>query len=64
MKTVKDFIVRVKVTYRVGLGDVEMPQKVYDQILEAEENGDVIDISDPRKYADAVDWLNDNLWNY
>ena len=31
--TVKDLT--VKVTYRVGLGDVEMPQEVYDQINEA-----------------------------
>lgn len=59
MKTVKDLT--VKVTYRVGLGDVEMPQKVYDQIVEAAENGDDIDPSDPRKYADAADWLSENI---
>jgi len=59
MKTVKDLT--VKVTYRVGLGDVEMPQKVYDQIVEAAENGDDIDPSGSRKYADAADWLSDNI---
>jgi hypothetical protein len=59
MKTVKDLT--VKVTYRVGLVDVEMPQKVYDQIVEAAENGDDIDPSDPRKYTDAADWLSDNI---
>ena len=38
-----------------------MTQKVYDQIVEAAENGDDIDPSDPRKYADAANWLLDNI---
>ena len=59
MKTVKDLTISVK--YRVGLGDVDMPQKVYDQLVEAAENGDEIEPMDSRKYADAAEWLSDNV---
>jgi len=59
MRTVKDLTVEVK--YRVGLGDVEMPQKVYDQLIEATENGDVIDPSGMLKYPEASEWLSDNI---
>ena len=59
MKTVKDLTISVK--YRVGLGDVDMPQNVYDQLVEASENGDEIDPCDNRKYSDAAEWLSDNI---
>jgi len=59
MKTVKDLT--VKVTYHVGLGDVEMPQEVYDQINEAINNGDEIDPSGMPKYPEAAEWLSDNI---
>ena len=59
MKTVKDLT--VKVTYHVGLGDVEMPQEVYDQINEAAENGDEISISGMSEYPEALQWLSDNI---
>lgn len=59
MKTVKDLIVEVK--YRVRLGDVEMPQKVYDQLIEATDNGDVIDPIGMPKYPEAAEWLSDNI---
>lgn len=59
MITVKDLT--VKVTYRVGLGDVEMPQEVYDQINEAADNGDEITISGMSEYPKALQWLSDNI---
>lgn len=58
MKKVNDLTVQV--TYRVGLGDVEMPENVYQQIEEAYENGDEID-SSCMEYQDAADWLINNI---
>jgi hypothetical protein len=51
----------VKVSYRVGYGGVEMPQKVYDQLVEAQENGDEIEMGGISKYPDAYEWLSDNI---
>jgi hypothetical protein len=59
MVTIKDLT--VKVTYRVGLGGVEMPEKVHQQLLEASENGDEIEMGGISKYPDAYDWLSDNI---
>ena len=59
MKTVKDLTVEVK--YRVGLGDVEMSQKVYNQLIKATDNGDVIDPNGMLKYPEAAEWLSDNI---
>jgi hypothetical protein len=59
MVTIKDLT--VKVTYRVGLGEVEMPEKVHQQLLEASENGDEIEIGGISKYPDAYEWLSDNI---
>lgn len=58
MKKVKELT--VKVTYRVGLGDVEMPKKVYKQLAEAYDNGDEID-SSGMEYAEAAEWLSNNI---
>jgi Ran GTPase-activating protein (RanGAP) involved in mRNA processing and transport len=60
MKNIKDLT--VKVTYVVGLGDLEMPIEVYDQLMEADENGDDIDtMSGNRKYEEAAEWLSQNI---
>jgi hypothetical protein len=59
MRTVKNLT--VKVTYRVGLGDVEMPQGVYDKINEAADNGDKISISGMSEYPEALEWLSSNI---
>lgn len=58
MKTVNDLT--VKVTYRVGLGQVEMPGKVYEQLVEAAESGDEIE-SHSEEYTDAAEWLSNNI---
>lgn len=59
MVTIKDLT--VKVTYRVGLCEVEMPEKVHQQLLEASENGDEIEMGGISKYPDAYEWLSDNI---
>ena len=33
------------VTYKVGYGGVEMPKEIYEQIVKAAENGDVLVIN-------------------
>lgn len=58
MKTVKDL--SVTVTYKVGLGNVEMPENVYKQIVEAAEKGCAIEGTD-LKYSDAAEWLANNI---
>jgi hypothetical protein len=59
MVTIKDLT--VKVTYRVCLVEVEMPEKVHQQLLEASENGDEIEMGGISKYPDAYEWLSDNI---
>ncbi|WP_299576638.1 hypothetical protein [uncultured Sunxiuqinia sp.] len=58
MRKVEDL--QVTVTYRVGLGDVSMPEKVYKQLFDAAKNGDEIDGSS-MTYSDAAEWLSDNI---
>lgn len=58
MKNVKK--IEVTVTYKVGLGNVKMPEKVYKQIVEAAENGNDIE-GDGLKYSDAAEWLTSNV---
>ncbi len=58
MKKVKDLT--VSVTYRVQLGNVEMPKKTYNQIFEAAKNGDEIEPNLPH-YSDAAEWLSCNI---
>ncbi len=50
----------VTVTYKVGLGNLDMPKKVYDQINEAIKNGDKIDATNI-KYGEAGSWLSDKI---
>lgn len=60
MKNIKDLT--VKVTYEVGLGDLEMPIEVYNQIIKADEKGDKIEtMSGNRKYEEAAEWLSQNI---
>ncbi len=59
MVTVENLV--VKVTYHVGLIDVEMPENVYEQLLKASyDNGGYIDAIN-RDYADAAEWIADNI---
>lgn len=58
MRKIKDLT--VKVTYEVGLGDLEMPIEVYNEIQEADENGDNIEMNS-MKYPKAESWLSQQI---
>jgi len=59
MKTVKDLTVEVK--YRVGLGNVEVPDDVFEQLVEAADNWDRIYPTMMNKYVEAAEWLTENI---
>jgi hypothetical protein len=60
MKLVKDLT--VKVTYSVGLGNIEMPDIVHQQLLKAFEKGHEIDsVSYRKEYQEASEWLVENI---
>ena len=53
-------MISVKTTFRVGVGGFEVSQKVYDQLLEMEENDIELDGTGD-KYPEANEWLRDNV---
>lgn len=58
MKNIKDLT--IKVTYRVGLGNVEVPDYVYNELAKAyDEGGDVPEWDD--ELENAKEWLSDNI---
>lgn len=58
MKKIKEL--NVEVTFSVGLCDLEVSDKVYDQLVEAENFG--LSISGyTSKYTDALDFLADEV---
>ena len=54
MKTIEDL--SVKVTYHVSLGDIEVPDEIYEQLMNNSEFS-----SDDMENAEAFDWLGDNI---
>lgn len=56
MKKVKQLT--VKVTYTVGLGDFDMPEDIYNKLVEASENFKTID---GESIDDVSEWLGDNI---
>ena len=55
---VKNLTVTVK--YEVGIGGVDMPEEVYLQLLQANEEGIEID-GTGMENEEAVEWLRDNI---
>ena len=55
MKTIKNL--RVTVTYTVGLGNVEVPDNVFEQL----ENNQEIDNINDDKQSDAMEWLGQHI---
>jgi len=51
----------VQVTYSVGLGNVEIPQNIYDLLVEAYDNHELIELRGDQKYDDALDWVSNNF---
>ena len=58
MKTIKNL--SVTVTYKVGLGNIKMPENIYAEIIEAIENCDSIK-GVGEKYQNASEWLSSNI---
>ncbi len=51
----------VSVTYKVGLGNVEMPEDVKEQLIQAAENCDEIEMNGMQEYPEAFEWLSNNV---
>ena len=59
MKVIKDLT--VKVTYTVGLGDVEVSDEVFEQLNKMAIYGISVGIGDSEKYEKAFEWLMNNI---
>lgn len=60
MKTIKDLT--IKVTYRVGLGDVEVSDKVYEALSKCyDKGGEVSPDSFDEDEQTASEWLSENV---
>ncbi|MDO4881118.1 MAG: hypothetical protein Q3983_07545 [Capnocytophaga sp.] len=59
MKTIKNLT--VKVTYCVGLIDVEVPDEVYEELDKMADYGFSVSDSEISKFPNAFDWLSDNI---
>lgn len=62
MKTIDKLTVTV--TYTVGLGDIKVPDNVFEELMKAYDNDDTIDpgtIKTIKNYSDANDWIIDNI---
>lgn len=59
MRTIKNLY--VKVTYTVGLEDVEVSDEVFEQLDKMADYGFSVEDCESSKYPEAFDWLSDNI---
>lgn len=59
MKTIKNLY--VKVTYTVGLEDVEVSDEVFEQLDKMADYGFYVEDCESSKYPEAFDWLAYNI---
>lgn len=59
MKVIKDL--NVTVTYTVGLGGVEVPDKVFEQLDKMAKYEITIGLGNTDEYEEAFGWLIDNI---
>lgn len=59
MKTIKDLT--VKVTYTVGLSDVEVPEEVAKQLEQMADHGFSICDGEINKFPEAFEWCSENI---
>lgn len=52
---------KVKVTYEVGLGNLDIPKEALEQMEDAYENCKDLDGFGYDKYNEAREWLNSNI---
>lgn len=55
MKTIKN--IDIKMTFSVGFSEIEVPDNVYQQLIDASETGIELN-EDTKEYAEAYDFLN------
>jgi hypothetical protein len=58
MKTIKDLT--IKITYEVSLGNIEVPKKVYKQLLKSAKKGKDIEMQS-LEFDDAEIWITENF---
>ena len=58
MKKIKSL--KVKTTFKVGLGDIEVPDGVFEQLQEISEIGETVDPVS-FDYAESAEWLRDHI---
>ena len=59
MKVIKDLVITV--TYTVEIGEVEVPDKVFEQLNKMAIYGISVGIGDSEKYEKAFEWLMNNI---
>jgi hypothetical protein len=59
MRTIKDLTVRV--IYRVGIGNIQVPENVYNELNQIAESGIGEVDGMGTECTDAVEWLRDNI---
>ena len=59
MAKIKDL--DVTVTYRVGLGDIDVPENVFKELEKIVESGIEVDGFEKSKYPNAINWLTGNI---
>lgn len=59
MKIIKDL--NVTVTYTVGLGGVEVPDKVFEQLDKMAKYGITVGLGNSDEYEEVFGWLIDNI---
>ena len=59
MKVIKDLAITV--TYTVEFGEVEVPDKVFEQLNKMVIYGISVGIGDSEKYEKAFEWLMNNI---
>jgi len=60
METIRIKSLTVQVTYQVGLGEIDIPVEVYNELANAYDDGEEIDSTTPRYFV-AAEWLSDNI---
>lgn len=53
--------ITIVVTYTVRLSELEVPEDVYEQLVEAYDGNDTIEIDGSPYFSDTLDWLTTNI---
>lgn len=62
MKNIKELAVTI--TYTIGLGNIDIPENIYNELEKAYDNNDTLDSFSTltlNKYSNAIDWLAENV---